>query len=149
MNADPGMLRARPQEERDSFSEFVHDFYHLSRSLRGRGRDAWRPPTDVYETDEDVVIKLCLPGVRTSEVLIEFHGEMVTICGVRRAPDPRGVRAYHRMEIRNGYFERKLMVRTPFDAEGTRWQYEDGFLYVYLPRRAERAMYTLAVTIRL
>jgi HSP20 family protein len=133
----PPGVTTRPLDDMGLFREFLHDFYAVRRGLRGGSHDVWQPPTDVYETEADIVIKVCLPGVRTADIAVEFNGQVAKICGVRRASDPAGVRRYHQMEIRNGYFERKIAVQIPFDAEGARAEYSDGFLYVRMPKCPE------------
>ena len=149
MQTKSGALRARPLDDDSSFPGLLHDLEHVVRSLRRPRGDVWHPPTDVYETDQEIVIKMCLPGVRASQVAVEFSGEAVTICGVRRAADLRSVRAYHQMEIRNGYFERRVVVRRPFDPHAARWRYEDGFLYVTPPKAGQPVVHVMSVNIRL
>jgi len=117
--------------------------------MRSPHADVWHPPTDVYETERDVVIKMCLPGIRASQVAVHFNGEAVTICGVRRPADLRNVRAYHQMEIRNGYFERRVVVQRAYDPHAARWRYEDGFLSVMLPKVGQPVVHILSVKIRL
>ena len=149
MQTKSGALQTRPSDDQPGFPRLLHDLEHVIRSMRRPRGDVWHPPTDVYETEKDVVIKVCLPGVRASQVAVEFSGEVVTICGVRRAPDLRSVRAYHQMEIRNGYFERRIAVHRPFDPQAARWRYEDGFLYVILPKTVQPVRQVISVRIRL
>jgi HSP20 family protein len=101
----------------------------------------------VYETETDIVIKMCIPGVRSDEVAVEVNGEVVTVCGVRKGAGPETVVKYHQMEIRNGYFERRIILRLPFDPAGARGEYRDGFAYIYIPKAAEAVRHV--VTIRL
>ena len=149
MQTNVDAVRARPLDDGSSFPRLLHDLENVVRSLRRPRGDVWHPPTDVYETEQDIVIKMCLPGVRASQVVVEFGGEAVTICGVRRAADLRSVRSYHQMEIRNGYFERRIVVNRPFNPHAARWRYEDGFLYVMLPKARQPAVHVLSVKIRL
>lgn len=142
-------LTARSLGDHNDFPRLLHDLEHVARSMRRTHGDVWHPPTDVYETEKDVVIKLCLPGIRASQVVVEFSGEAVAICGVRRAPDLLSIRAYHQMEIRNGYFERRVAVHQAFDAQSARWRYEDGFLYVILPKVGQPVVRVMSVRIRL
>ncbi len=129
------MMHARPlDDQRSVFRQFLDNFYADRRSSRGGRRDVWRPPTDVYETDSDIVIKVSLAGVRPEQIGIECNGEVVTIHGVRESADQGTVRAYHQMEIRNGYFERRIAIHRPFDPRQARAQYEDGFLRVFIPK---------------
>ena len=145
MSSESDVIRVRPLDDRINFHQLLHGFYSARMSLRGQYQDIWEPPTDVYETDQDIVIEVCIPGVRLDQVSVECNGEVITICGVRKGPDPGSVRTYHQMEIRNGYFERRLILRIPFDPSAATARYEDGFLYVYLPRAAESVKHVLSI----
>jgi HSP20 family protein len=145
MQTEPGLIRTRPLDEENMFRQFLRDFHTMRRGLRGRRRDAWQPPTDVYETDRDIVIKVCIPGVRPEQVAVECNGEVFTICGVRRGPDAANVRTYHQMEIRNGYFERRVVIHRPFDPSEAKARYEDGFLYVIVPKAAELVRHVITI----
>lgn len=134
MQSDKHLLRAMGGHGSSFFRSFLEDFYGIRRGMGARGGDAWQPPMDVYETDDDVVIKMSIPGIRTRELAVEINGEVVTICGVRKGPDPGSVVTYHQMEIRNGYFERKIALRLPIDPEGAHGEYKDGFAYIYIPK---------------
>ena len=138
---------ARPMEDRGVFRQVLQDFHAMRRSLQGQRRDVWHPPTDVYETAQDVVIKMSIPGVRANEVLVECNGEVITVCGVRRGPDPGSVLRYHQMEIRSGYFERRVILHTPFDPRGAHWDYEDGFLFIYIPKAVEQVRHVFSMKI--
>ena len=148
MRSGTDLLTARPLDERDIFRHFLHDFHALQRSLRGRFREVWHPPTDVYETDSDIVIKMSVPGVRAEEIAVECNGQVITICGVRRGPNPSSIRRYHQMEIRNGYFERRIVMHRPFNPDAARAQYEDGFLHVFLPLATEPVTYVRSIRFR-
>jgi HSP20 family protein len=149
MNPEPKVVYARPLDERDLLHQLLRGFYATHLSLRGHYREVWEPPTDVYETETDIVIKVCIPGVNPEEISVECNGEVLTICGVRRGPDPGSVRRYHQMEIRNGYFERKIILHIPFDPGGARARYEDGFLYVLLPRAAQSVRRVVSIRLGL
>jgi HSP20 family protein len=134
---------------RSLFRQFLQEFHAMRRSLRGHYRDVWHPPTDVYETDKDIVIKMSVPGIRTDQVAVECNGDVITICGVRKGPGPGSVRTYHQLEIRNGYFERRIVLHIPFDPNGATARYEDGFVYVVIPKAAELVRHVLSIKFRL
>jgi len=145
MQTDPTPVRACPLDDSTVFNQFLHDFYALRRSIRSRRRDVWHPPTDVYETDDEIVIKMSIPGVKKPNVAVEVRGEQVTIYGMRRAPEHSRVRTYHQMEIRNGYFERIIVLRKPFDPNRAWASLQDGFLYVHIPKAPELVRHTLRI----
>jgi HSP20 family molecular chaperone IbpA len=128
-----GMMRLRQFEDRRFYHSFVEGLYGVRRVLHGCQRDVWQPPTDVYETDRQIVVKMSIPGIDPGHVSVKCNGEVLTICGTRRGPDPSTVRRYHQMEIPNGYFERRIAIHRPFDPLQAAGRYVDGFLYVLIP----------------
>ena len=114
-----------------------------------RMRRVWHPPTDVYETRDDIVIKMSVPGIRRNQVTVACEGETVTICGWRGGPDPATVVTYHQMEIRNGYFERQVVLHRPFDPADARARYEDGFLFVHVPKAEKLIRQVLTIRLEL
>jgi len=143
------LVRVRDQDEFEIFRRWLDEFFGSSRSVAGRGAEAWVPPTDVYETHGEVVIKMSLPGIKTGNVEVRFQGDAVTISGYRENPAEAGLVAYHRMEIRNGRFERTIVIHTPLDPEAATAQYRDGFLWIRIPKVAARVHQVYALRIRL
>jgi len=95
-------------------------------------RRIWRPPTDVYETDEHVVVKVEIAGMQADDLNISFANRRLVIAGRRR--DPVGKIVYQNMEIRYGEFRSEVRVGWPLDQSAIEATYEEGFLYVYLPK---------------
>jgi HSP20 family protein len=100
-----------------------------------RQRRVWRPPTDVYETDDNIVVKVELAGMDVSDFDISFANRRLTIAGAR--PDPEGKRIYQNMEIRYGPFRTEVLVGWALDQSAITATYEGGFLYVMLPKETQ------------
>ncbi len=90
----------------------------------------WRPPTDVFETPEALVVRVEVAGMRPGDFEITLQEQVLRIRGVRHEPDE--VQAYYQMEIPFGAFE--VLVRLPpqVPVEDTEAEYRDGFLTVRL-----------------
>jgi HSP20 family molecular chaperone IbpA len=99
-------------------------------------RRIWRPPTDVYETDGHVVVKVEVAGMSVEDFSISFADRRLVIGGRRR--DPVGKLIYQNMEIRYGEFRTEVRVGWALDEASIEAVYEGGFLYVYLPKEARR-----------
>lgn len=93
---------------------------------------AWRPPTDVYATDEIIIVRIEIAGMRDGEFVISFENQILTVRGIR--PDQPEKRAYHQMEIRFGEFRTDVELHWPIDAENIDAEYRDGFLRLVLPK---------------
>lgn len=97
----------------------------------------WRPPTDVYETDDCVVVKVEIAGMEEGEFTISLSDRDLTINGVRRDPlaEAEGLTLiYQQMEIRYGEFKTEVYLPWAIVEDNIEATYEDGFLTVVLPR---------------
>ncbi len=101
-----------------------------------RHAHAWRPPTDVYETDEAIVVRVEVAGMKESDFSIELQGRLLVIGGIRQDPFPKV--AYHQLEIRYGEFRVEVYLHWAVDPEGIEAMYADGFLRVTLPKAQAR-----------
>ena len=92
----------------------------------------WRPPTDVYETEEAFVIQVEVAGMSSADFDIVVQDRRVTVHGVRH--DPGEARAYHQMEIHFGEFRTEVELPGLFARGAVTAAYEDGYLRVVLPK---------------
>ena len=107
--------------------------------LVSRHSRLWRPPTDVYETEDRIVVLMEIAGVRPEDFSIVLRERRLTISGVRldAGPEPgeRGERrAYHQMEVPFGEFRSDVDLPGPVDESRVTAEYGQGFLRVTLPK---------------
>jgi HSP20 family protein len=94
--------------------------------------NVWMPPTDVYETEQNLVIKVEVAGMLEDDFEIGVEDQFVTIKGAR--PDLNERRAYHQMEIRSGKFEIGVGLPALVEIERATAEYKDGFLMIIFPK---------------
>lgn len=92
---------------------------------------AWRPPTDVYEIEEAIIVRIEVAGMRESDFSISLVGKSLSIRGVRQDTAER--RAYHQMEIPFGEFHTEIELNVPILPDKVDATYSDGFLRITLP----------------
>jgi len=92
----------------------------------------WSPPTDVYETENDYVVRVEIAGMHEEDFEITVEDNFLMVSGNR--PDVSERRAYQQMEIRFGKFETAVGLPGPIDLEASRADYTEGFLTVNLPK---------------
>jgi HSP20 family protein len=97
---------------------------------------AWRPPTDVYETDDAIVVRVEIAGMREDNFNIELNGRELSIRGLRQDTDEH--RTFHQMEIRFGEFALSLELPLYVQTEQIQAVYNNGFLRIVLPKAAPR-----------
>ncbi|MCX8062144.1 MAG: Hsp20/alpha crystallin family protein [Anaerolineales bacterium] len=94
----------------------------------------WRPPTDVFETEDALVVRLEVAGMREDDFTILLDGKYLTVQGSRVDTPER--RAYHQMEIRFGEFMSEIELPFAIDADKIEAVYQAGFLRITLPKKA-------------
>ena len=92
----------------------------------------WRPPTDVYETRDSIVVKVEVAGMVEDDFAITFAERTLAIAGVRY--DPSAKVGYHQMEIAYGEFRTEVYIPETVDPDSIEATYKDGFLMVVLPK---------------
>ena len=92
----------------------------------------WSPPTDLYETELQYVVRVEVAGMREEDFEVLFDDGLLLINGLRADVPER--RAYHQMEIRFGKFSSAVAVPGPVDLDASTAEYKDGFLTVQLKK---------------
>ena len=92
---------------------------------------AWRPPTDVYETEDAMIIRVEVAGIRESDFTISLVERNLTIHGIRQDTSER--RAYHQLEIAFGEFRTEVELPYQVISDKVEATYRDGFLRITLP----------------
>ncbi len=93
-------------------------------------RRAWEPPTDVYETDDAVVVQLEIPGVNEDDLEISMTELSLVISGRRSDPLLHEKTVYHRMEIQYGDFETEVYLPVALAQNEVEATYQGGFLTI-------------------
>jgi HSP20 family protein len=92
----------------------------------------WSPPTDVYETEDQYIVRIEVAGMREADFEITFDKGTLIVRGVRTdVPEKRG---YHQMEIHFGKFTSSIAIPGPIDLDNSKAEYQDGFLMINLPK---------------
>ncbi len=103
-------------------------------------RDGWSlasPAIDMYQTDNEVVVKASIPGIKAEEVQINVTGELLTLKGEARQEEERQERSWHIREQRFGSFERSIVLPTDVKSDKAEAVFENGILTITLPKADE------------
>ena len=92
----------------------------------------WTPPTDVYETESGLIVKVEVAGMREEDFEVVVEEQILIIRGVRS--DPMERRAYHQMEIRSGKFEIAIGLPSGINLDEASAEYNQGFLTIHFPK---------------
>ena len=133
---------------REAMDRLFDDAFTRPLSLR----DGWSVPAiDMYQTDNEIVVKAALPGFKADEVQINVTGEILTLKGEvkheeEKTSSPQGKeKAWHIREQRYGSFERSVVLPTDVVADKAKAEFENGILTITLPKADEVKPRTITV----
>lgn len=95
----------------------------------------WRPPMDMYETPDEVVILAEIGGVDKEDLEVEISSKAVRIQGRRLALSSGPNSTYRLAEIQYGRFERILFLPSPINPDKVTAASKNGFLEIRLVKR--------------
>ena len=141
------IIRWEPAREmmtlREAMDRLFDDAFTRPLSLGGNN---WSiPAVDMYQTDNEVVVKAALPGIKADEVQINVTGEVLTIKGETKQENETKEKAYHIREQRWGTFERSLVLPTEVVADKAKADFENGVLTITLPKAEEVKPKTISI----
>jgi HSP20 family protein len=97
----------------------------------------WAPPVDIYETENDLVLKVDLPELNEKDLDIRVENNMLTIRGERKFEEKTSRDNYLRVERAYGSFTRSFSLPNTVDTDAIHAEYKNGVLTVQMPKRAE------------
>ena len=106
--------------------------------LEGNGRAAqeWVPAVDVWETEQELVYALDLPGVAEAEIDVELHEDTLVVTAQRERAAETTTDGFVRFERRTGTFSRALGVPAGVTEDGIKADYKDGVLEIRVSKPA-------------
>ena len=98
----------------------------------------WYPATDIYETKDDYVFKLEVPGLKKEDINIELTDDTLSIKGERK--DEREVKKedYHRVESCSGTFSRSFSLPNNIDSKKINATMKNGVLELRVAKAEEK-----------
>ena len=137
------LIRLNPM--RDMFS-LRHPMNHLFDDVfrpvvRGDSKLSmwdWNPTVDIYDNDENIVIKAELPGIEKKDIVIDVKDGVLTLKGERSLDNEVKEKKYYRRERMFGKFERVFRLPADVDPEKISADYKDGILKIDIPKPEEQ-----------
>jgi HSP20 family protein len=131
---------------REAMDRLFDDAFTRPFSLTREGGSTWTSPAiDMYQTDDEIVVKAALPGFKPEEVQINVTGDVLTIKGEVKHEDEKKDKSWHIREQRWGSFERSLRLPTGVISDRAKADFDNGILTISLPKSEEVRPRTIAV----
>jgi HSP20 family protein len=97
----------------------------------------WAPAVDIYETENELVVKADLPDVNPQDLDIRVEGNILTIRGERKFENKVNEENYLRVERAYGSFSRSFSLANSVKSDAIKADYQNGVLTLSLPKREE------------
>ena len=117
----------------------------FTRPLSNRDGGWSNPAIDMYQTDNDVVIKAALPGFQADDVQINVTGDLLTIRGELNHEEEQNEKSWHLREQRWSSFERSVSLPTAVVSDKAQADFANGILTITLPKAEEVKPKTITV----
>jgi len=108
----------------------------------------WAPPVDIYETENEIVLKAELPEIDQKDIDIKVEDNTLTIRGERKFEQETKKENYHRIERAYGKFSRSFTLPNTIDQEKIKASYKDGILKLVMPKREEKKPKQITVEVK-
>ena len=98
---------------------------------------AWNPSVDIFENDNEVVVKAELPGMNAKDIEVKLENNVLMLKGERRFEKETKEENYHRVEREYGTFSRSFALPSAVNGDKVTAEYKDGVLKIVLPKNEE------------
>lgn len=132
------IVRRRNKRERGQIQQEMEMAFRSlisgARTTGGMQVGAWRPPVEVYEVEDALVVTVEIAGITEEDLNVEIDESLLRIAGNRPFPDGNRRRIYHQTGIQYGEFEAEVFLPFAIALDDVEAGYENGILQVRLPR---------------
>ena len=108
----------------------------------------WSPAVDIYETQDELVMKADLPEVNLKDINVRVENQTLTIAGERKFEKDESQKGFHRIERSYGNFVRSFAVPNTFDTDKISAEFHNGVLTVTLPKKEAAKLRQVKVEVK-
>ena len=98
---------------------------------------SFAPPVDVYEDEQNVTLKIEVPGIDEKDLDIRVENNTLSVHGERKFAKEEKEENYRRVERQYGSFTRNFSLPTTVDSEKITADYDKGVLKITVAKKAE------------
>jgi HSP20 family protein len=118
----------------DSMDKFFDDYFgRYSKNIEGYGAI----DVNMVQTDDNVIVKASVPGVKPEDIDISITGDTLTIRGETKEDEEIKEGNYHIKEMRYGSFARSILLPNQVVVDKAVAEFKDGILKLTLPKAEE------------
>lgn len=135
------ITRWDPFREFSTLQDRMNRLFRESYGPEGREEalttSTFSPAVDVYEDEQNVTLKIEVPGVDEKDIDVRVENNVLTVHGERKLEKEEKEENFRRVERHYGSFTRTFTLPSTVDSEKVSANYDKGILKIALPKRAE------------
>lgn len=120
----------------DQMNRLFEDSFFRPRS-ESSTLTTWAPAVDIYETQDELVVKADLPDINEKDLDIRVENHALNIRGERKFEETVNEDNFLRVERAYGSFTRSFALPTTVNTDAIKAEYRNGVLTVRMPKREE------------
>jgi HSP20 family protein len=128
------LVRWEPFREIAALQNEMSRFMNGLLEGNGRTNQAWVPALDVWETEDEIVYALDLPGISEDKISVELDDGALTISAERERTQEESDERFYRFERRFGTFSRTFGVPQGATESDVSADYKSGVLEVHVKK---------------
>jgi HSP20 family protein len=126
------VVRWEPFRELAALQNEMSRFMNGLTEGNGRTEQSWIPTADVWETEDEVVFALDLPGIPEDKISIELEDGALTVKAERERGQTVDSGRWHRVERRFGTFTRTIGLPLGVTENDVTAAYDQGVLELHV-----------------
>jgi len=119
----------------DQINRFFNDAFDTS--AQESNLTTWAPAVDIFENEQELIVKADLPEVETKDLDIRVENNILTIRGDRKFEKKQENGDYLRVERAYGSFSRSFALSSTVNTDAIKADYQNGVLTLHVPKREE------------
>ncbi|OGV96445.1 MAG: molecular chaperone [Nitrospinae bacterium RIFCSPLOWO2_02_FULL_39_110] len=97
-------------------------------------KGTWAPAVDIYETQNDIVLKAELPGLTQKDINVEVRDNTLILKGEKKFEKEVKEENYHRIERSYGSFQRMFTLPDTIQQDKVKAKFKEGVLEIVMPK---------------
>ncbi len=128
------------------FEKTITEMFHTINPMFSFAKSSWKPPIDIFETPDSILITAEIAGVEKEDLELEINSRAIRLSG-KRTPLPSDDNGrYRQAEIQYGLFERIMNLPVMIDPEKVTASYKKGLLQINLTKLTCETSYKIPIS---
>ena len=130
------LIRWQPFQEMETLRRQMDQIFDEMATSNREAQVTWKPAVELKDTEENVILRVEVPGVEAKDLDIRVTREAVAIAGEHRY-EQKAERGYFRSEFRYGNFQRVIALPVAVQNDKVQAEFKNGILTLTLPKVTE------------